>query len=67
MERLILVELMSMNQKAGQSTAFLSTGAAKRRDIWPSREEAYKQLKTRNPWKGWDDRVVRIYVVSGPP
>ncbi|KAG6823168.1 hypothetical protein H0H92_011176, partial [Tricholoma furcatifolium] len=46
------------------STTF-AAGAANRRDTWSSREEAYKQLKSRQPWKGWDDRVLRIFVEDG--
>lgn len=61
-EKLILVEIMTMNQVAGGNTTFLADGSSRRRDIWPSKEEAYKLLKTRSPWKGWDDRVLRIYI-----
>lgn len=42
----------------------LVSGAVNRRDIWPSREEAYKSLKARPAWKAWDDRVLKIFVVS---
>ena len=41
----------------------LFLGAQKRRDIWPSAEEAYTFLKSRPTWKVWDDRILRIYVV----
>ena len=41
----------------------LFLGAQKRRDIWPSAEEAYMFLKSRPTWKVWDDRILRIYVV----
>ncbi|KAF9037381.1 alpha/beta-hydrolase [Hymenopellis radicata] len=64
-EKLILVEIMTMNQVAAGTATFLADGSAKRRDIWPSKEEAYKLLKARSPWKGWDDRVLRIYIDSG--
>ncbi|KAG6846658.1 hypothetical protein H0H93_012593, partial [Arthromyces matolae] len=46
------------------STGF-AAGAANRRDNWLSREEAYQQLKARQPWKDWDDRVLRIFVQDG--
>jgi len=42
----------------------LIDGAVNRRDIWPSSEEAYKVLKARPAWKAWDDRVLKIFVVS---
>jgi len=46
------------------ATDILVSGAEKRRDIWPSKEEAYQALKSRGTWKSWDDRVLRSYVVS---
>lgn len=36
----------------------------RRRDKWISRENAYSSMITRQPYKGWDARVVRIYVVK---
>ncbi|EGN92167.1 hypothetical protein SERLA73DRAFT_191507 [Serpula lacrymans var. lacrymans S7.3] len=41
---------------------FLEDGAMKRRDIWPSQEEAYTILKSRASFKVWDDRILRLYV-----
>ncbi|KIK62973.1 hypothetical protein GYMLUDRAFT_242057 [Collybiopsis luxurians FD-317 M1] len=43
----------------------LAAGSESRRDIWPSREEAYKMLKARKTWQRWDDRVLKIFVESG--
>lgn len=64
-EAIIAVELMSMNQAAmAASAGFLWKGAEKRRDIWPSTDQAYEILKSRKAWKIWDDRVLKIYVVS---
>lgn len=37
--------------------------SARRRDIWPSYEEAYKQFSSRAAYKAWDPRVLKIYVV----
>jgi hypothetical protein len=60
----ILCEVMILPRKFGIAAKdFLSGGAEKRRDIWPSKEEAYKILKARGIWKTWDDRVLRSYVV----
>lgn len=63
-EALILVDLMTMNKDAMDKPGdMLVNGAINRRDIWPSRDEAYKLLKARPAWRVWDDRVLRIYVV----
>ncbi|KAJ7026790.1 Alpha/beta hydrolase fold-1 [Mycena alexandri] len=62
-ERLILLEIMCLRPSAGTKLMkFLTDGSENRRDVWPSREDAYKSFKTRQPWKGWDDRVLRKYV-----
>jgi hypothetical protein len=39
--------------------------AESRRDIWPSMKDAFKTLKSRKAFAGWDDEVLRIYVVFG--
>ena len=36
----------------------------KRRDIWPSSEEAFDALKAGAAWSAWDERVLKIYAVS---
>ncbi|RDB28270.1 Abhydrolase domain-containing protein mpaH [Hypsizygus marmoreus] len=65
-ESLILCELMSMAQRyTGKPSSMLVNGAVNRRDIWPTREDAYKLLKSRPAWKAWDDRVLRIFVNEG--
>ncbi|KAI0051512.1 alpha/beta-hydrolase [Auriscalpium vulgare] len=46
------------------SGGFLSTGAQKRRDVWPSREAAH-QLFLDKSFKSWDPRVVERYVKYG--
>ncbi|KAF5372547.1 hypothetical protein D9758_005199 [Tetrapyrgos nigripes] len=65
-QSIILIEPMTMSQSnsVGPSN-FLAEGAAKRRDTWASKEEAYKSFKSRKAWAGWDDRVLRIYVECG--
>ncbi|KAL1760754.1 Alpha/beta hydrolase fold-1 [Schizophyllum commune] len=66
-DSLILVEPMVMNREAAAGPhQFLVNGARNRRDIWPSKPEAYKLLKSRS-WKNWDDRVVRLFAVHFPP
>ena len=42
----------------------LSGASEKRRDIWTSKQEAYTIMKSRETWKKWDDRVLKIYTVS---
>jgi hypothetical protein len=65
---LICCELMSMDKETGKKAgALLGGGAVNRRDVWPSREEAYKVFKSRGTWKSWDDRVLRNYVVRMGP
>ena len=66
-DSLILVEPMVMNREAAAGPhQFLVNGARNRRDIWPSKSEAYKLLKGRS-WKNWDARVVRLFVVHFLP
>ena len=56
---------MAMEKRfSGKQSKMLIGGAVSRRDIWPSREEAYSLLKARPSWKVWDDRVLKIFVVS---
>jgi len=43
---------------------FLTYSTYIRRDVWPSREEAYKDLNTSKGLKKWDRRVLRLFVVS---
>jgi len=38
-----------------------------RRSVWESKEEAHEWLKTRLPWKVWDPRVLKLYVVRKCP
>ena len=61
----ICCELMSMDKETEKKAgARFGGGPANRRDLWPSREEAYRYLKVRGMWKTWDDRVLRNYVVG---
>ncbi|KAJ7172983.1 hypothetical protein C8R43DRAFT_978122, partial [Mycena crocata] len=63
---LILLEVMCLTSEAApRMMNFLVEGSVSRRDIWSSKEEAYKALKARPAWKVWDDRVLRTYVEHG--
>ncbi|PFH48514.1 hypothetical protein AMATHDRAFT_149724 [Amanita thiersii Skay4041] len=62
---LVLVEPMLMTKWFMETKHLgLGSGASNRRDIWPSKEEAYKIMKSKS-FKHWDDRVLRIYVEQG--
>lgn len=39
--------------------------AYERRDVWPSREFAYKNLKSRQRCERWDPRVLDLYIKFG--
>ncbi|KAJ3889095.1 Alpha/beta hydrolase family-domain-containing protein [Lentinula edodes] len=44
----------------------MSVGATEvRRDVWPNREEAFRWLSRRFPFRTWDPRVVRLLVEQG--
>ncbi|KAJ7671263.1 Alpha/beta hydrolase fold-1 [Mycena polygramma] len=63
---LIMVDMTGMHDDAVPALMkFLTEGAMQRRDVWPSREEAYRSMKARPPWKAWDDRVLKLYVEFG--
>ncbi|KAG7095543.1 hypothetical protein E1B28_006281 [Marasmius oreades] len=71
-EAVILIETMTMMKKSSApfisiETNVLASGSISRRDIWPSKEEAYQSLKSRAAWKVWDDRVLRTYTVRPSP
>ncbi|CAA7261886.1 unnamed protein product [Cyclocybe aegerita] len=62
----ILVEPMIMAPAFGSGAVrMLVSGGEKRRDIWPSRAEAYALLRARGTWKAWDERVLRLYMEHG--
>ena len=62
---LILVEPMIMAKVAAEAFGDgLRKGAIARRDIWPSKEEAFKAFSSRKTFKAWDPRVLRIFCVS---
>ncbi|KZT01620.1 alpha/beta-hydrolase [Laetiporus sulphureus 93-53] len=49
----------------GKFTTVLTSGAEKRRDIFPSREEALAWLQSRAGFKVWDPKVLRAFVDHG--
>lgn len=42
----------------------LVRGTKSRGEIWGSKKEAYRLLKTKGKFTPWDDRVLRIDAVS---
>lgn len=64
-EFMILIETMVVRKSINKRTRdYFISAAVNRRDIWSSREEAYKLFKARPFWKAWDERALRIYVVT---
>lgn len=35
-----------------------------RRDVWPSKEDAFQWFSKRFPWNTWDVRVLQLFCVS---
>jgi hypothetical protein len=64
----IFAELMLTSHESngtdGPLTKTLVGGASKRRDVWDSRQEAFDALRTREAFKIWDERVLRVFTVS---
>jgi hypothetical protein len=56
--------MMMAQQFSAQISSNLSGASEKRRDIWTSKQEAYTIMKSRETWKKWDDRVLKIYTVG---
>jgi hypothetical protein len=43
---------------------FAVAATSSRRDVWPSRDEAFRCFKKRIPWMVWDERVILLLTVS---
>lgn len=56
--------MMMAQQFSAQISSNLSGASEKRRDIWTSKQEAYTIMKSRETWKKWDDRALKIYTVG---
>lgn len=63
---ILMIDPMLLSQKFDGVTGphFLLTGAQTRRDIWPSKEEAFRIFKGRRSYADWDQRVLKAYCVS---
>lgn len=46
-----------------RQTSMLTKAISAQRNQWDSRAAAYEWFAKRFPWKAWDDRVLRIFVV----
>lgn len=68
-ESIVMVETITMAKQFAtfDKSKNLIDGAKARRDTWETKEEAYEAMKKRVPWKVWDDRVLRQFVVSMSP
>lgn len=61
---LVLVDPMLIRQKRPDEKELdLHSPAERRRDIWPSFEEALKSLQSRPSFQLWDPRILELYVV----
>lgn len=59
----IIVEPMFLHPNFHYRTgSFLTESVIRRRDVWPSRDEAHKNFRERS-LKSWDSRAVDLYVV----
>ena len=67
MERVIFIELYAGTREYMKSmvpTVNAMNGVvANRRDVWPSREAAEKDLRRYRPWKYYDKGVWDLYLV----
>lgn len=43
---------------------FAVAATSSRRDVWPSRDEAFQYFKKRIPWMVWDERAILLLTVS---
>jgi len=72
-ESIILVEPPLIDRQVFQDniqdrtrqTGVLTKAIAAQRSQWASRADAYGWFASRFPWKGWDDRVLRVHVNQG--
>ena len=61
---LVLVDPMLLRQeRPGEILVDLLSPTQRRRDIWPSFEEALKNLQSRPSFQVWDPRILELYVV----
>lgn len=61
---LVLVDpMLLLPERPGRKLPDLYSPAARRRDIWPSFEEALKSLQSRPSFQVWDSRILELYVV----
>lgn len=63
-ESIILVDpVLFPKMQAADLKLNLASLTAKRRDIWPSHEDADSFFKSRPAFKVWDSKVLDIYIV----
>jgi pimeloyl-ACP methyl ester carboxylesterase len=52
-------------QKQEQDIKRVSKVIAAGKSSWKSSEAAFEWMKSRQPWKNWDSRVLQIYIAHG--
>ena len=53
-----------VGEKLQNLSLYLSGIVAKRKDIWPSLEEAFQEFKVRPRFCEWDERILKIFIVG---
>jgi pimeloyl-ACP methyl ester carboxylesterase len=48
-----------------QNDNMLSSGARRRRSVWPDRNEMFERLRGKSPFDTWEEEFVRLYVDHG--
>ncbi|TCD67196.1 hypothetical protein EIP91_000423 [Steccherinum ochraceum] len=69
-EPALMTEFTMQQSLTGNSTRratfeYLLRACKTRTDVWPSRESALQWLATHDPWKRWDNRILRSYLRYG--
>jgi len=67
-DSLLMIEPMLLRQihvSKSYVTANIVGMAARRQDVWSSRENAWDMFKSRRTWQAWDERILRLYVDHG--
>ncbi|KAI0342214.1 alpha/beta-hydrolase [Trametopsis cervina] len=64
-ESIFLVDPMFYRRTEANTIKSLPVLSGKRRDVWPTYEEAYKQFSSRPAYQVWDPRILKLYVKYG--
>ena len=59
-----LLEPFLLSEKAREWGLRLDDSSSRRKDIWPTSEEAFQTLKTQPFYSTWDERILKLLTVS---